>query len=119
MRYRKRRRINYSSGKAFLKLISFIFCLIAFLPTSLLYTNVHNDSEWNDFNLGTFNNIFQNSFDQLLVVSYEIDSNQIDEDEQLPYIILNTYTVFGIPYAEVIVTSEGAYINKKYLFKKE
>ncbi|MEK4522202.1 hypothetical protein NSQ95_08430 [Psychrobacillus sp. FSL W7-1457] len=111
MKFMKRKRAFFHPGKAFLKVIVFITFFAAFLPTGITNTQM------NDTFIGTTINTFQHSIDNLMVVSYEVNDTIIDENTgQAEYSVLTAYTLFGIPYAEVIATEESTYINKKYLF---
>lgn len=113
MMYFKRRRVSYHSGKAFLKIVVFISFLMAFLPIGI------SENRIDDHILNTTYKTFQHSIDNLLVVSYVVDDTIVDENTgRTEYTVLTAYTIFGIPYAEVITTDESSYINKKYLFTR-
>lgn len=111
MKFFKRNRVFFHPGRAFLKVVVFITFLAAFLPTGIT-----NNQLTDTFLEGTINT-FQYSIDNLMVVSYEVNDTVInDKTGQIEYSVLTAYTVFGIPYAEVIATEESSYINKKYIF---
>lgn len=111
MKFIKKRRVFFSPGKAFLKVMVFITFLAAFLPTRV------SNTQMDDTFLEATINTFQHSIDNLMVVSYELDDTVMDEKTgQIEYSVLTAYTLFGIPYAEVIATEDSSYINKKYLF---
>ena len=113
MAYFKRRRVSYHSGKAFLKIVFFISFFMAFLPTGI------TENKMDDPVMNTTFNAFQHSIDKLLVVSYVVDDTIVDENTgQIEYTVFTAYTIFGIPYAEVVTTDESSYINKKYLFTR-
>lgn len=113
MKFIKRRKVIFSPGRAFLKVMVFITFVAAFLPTGV------SNTQMDDTFLESTINTFQHSFDNLMVVSYELNDTVIDEKTgQTEYSVLTAYTLFGIPYAEVIATEGSSYINKKYLFMR-
>ncbi|TQR05958.1 hypothetical protein [Psychrobacillus soli] len=117
-----KRIISYKVRKGIFKLVVLIVGILAFLPSHLLETNIQNieDGRTKDFAayaLETTAATISNTVDQLLIVSYEIESIEKVDGEPLSSVIV-AYTAFGLPYAEIIADENGAYINKKLLFQK-
>ncbi|MDI2589535.1 hypothetical protein OR571_21130 [Psychrobacillus sp. NEAU-3TGS] len=122
MAKRIRRIVNKRVRKGLLKLGLLIVGIYAFLPTYLLESNIQNyenDSEkdFAAYALETTADIFSNTLEQSLIVSYAIESIEEVEGEPLSSVII-AYTAFGLPYAEIIVNENVAYVNKKLLFQK-
>lgn len=122
MAKRTKRIISYKVRKGLFKLVVLIVGIWAFLPSQLLQTNVQNfeDGKIKDFAafaLDKTASTIDNTMDQLLIVSYEIESIEEVDGEPLSSVIV-AYTAFGLPYAEIIADENGAYINKKLLFQK-
>lgn len=122
MAKRTKRIISYKVRKGIFKLVVLIIGIWAFLPSQLLQTNVQNleDGKIRDFAtyaLDKTAGTIDNTIDQLLIVSYGIESIEEVDGEPLSSVIV-AYTAFGLPYAEIIADENGAYINKKLLFQK-
>ncbi|MFJ5769623.1 hypothetical protein [Psychrobacillus sp. NPDC093180] len=122
MAKRIRRIVNKRVRKGLFKLGLLIIGIYAFLPTYFLESNIQNyenDSEkdFAAYALETTADIFSNTLEQSLIVSYAIESMEEVEGEPLSSVII-AYTAFGLPYAEIIVNENVAYVNKKLLFQK-
>lgn len=105
---------------ALFKLAMLIIGISAFLPSNLLESNLqlyedHTSRALANHALKMTTDTFHNSLDQVLIVSYSIESMEEKDGELISSVVI-AYTVFGIPYAEVIATNDGAYVNKKFLF---
>lgn len=103
------------------KLFVLIIGIFAFLPSNFLETNMqyYEDDDKRDFAIQAIEittNTFKNTLDQLLIVSYKVESIELDNGVPQSSIII-AYTVFGFPYAEVVVDKDGASINKKFFSK--
>ncbi|WP_391121870.1 hypothetical protein [Psychrobacillus sp. L3] len=114
--------ISQKKRRAFFKLAILIIGISAFLPPSFLGTNLldYKDNNSRDMAMQVIKmttDTFNNSLDQLLIVSYEIESLE-EEDGELISSVVIAYTVFGVPYAEIIADKDGAYINKKFFFDR-
>ena len=108
--------------KGLFKLGLFIVGIYAFLPTHFLESNLQNyedalEKDFAAYALETTADIFSNTLEQSLIVSYAIESIEEVEGEPLSSVII-AYTAFGLPYAEIIVNENVAYVNKKLLFQK-
>lgn len=104
--------------RALFKLVMLIIGISAFLPSIFLETNMqyYEDDAKKDFAIQAINmttNTFKNTLDQFLIVSYRVESIEIENGVPLSSVII-AYTVFGIPYAEVMVDKDGVIINKKF-----
>ena len=110
---RNRRIIYFNKKRALFKIAVLIISIFAFLPSSYLETNFENyeDSNSKDLALQAVKSTSNKLLDQLLIVSYKIESID-EEDGELVSSVITAYTVFGIPYAEIIVYPEGAYVKK-------
>lgn len=105
---------------ALFKLAMLIIGITAFLPSNFLDSNLQHyedntSKELANHALKMTIDTFHNSLDQVLIVSYGIESMDEKDGELISSVVI-AYTVFGIPYAEVIATNDGAYVNKKFLF---
>ncbi|WP_391209069.1 hypothetical protein [Psychrobacillus sp. L4] len=114
--------ISQKKRRAFFKLAILIIGISAFLPSSFLETNLldYENNNSRDMAMQVIKmttDTFSNSIDQLLIVSYEIESLE-EEDGELISSVVIAYTVFGVPYAEIIANKDGAYINKKFFFDR-
>ena len=78
---RNRRIIYFNKKRALFKIAILIISIFAFLPSSYLETNFENyeDSNSKDLALQAVKSTSNKLLDQLLIVSYKIES--IDEDE--------------------------------------
>ncbi|QFF98753.1 hypothetical protein PB01_07865 [Psychrobacillus glaciei] len=114
--------ISQKKRRAFFKLAILIIGISAFLPSSFLGTNLLDYKDNNSRDMAKqvikmTTDTFNNSLDQLLIVSYEIESLEEDDGELISSVVI-AYTVFGVPYAEIIANKDGAYINKKFFFDR-
>lgn len=119
---RTKRKIFFNTWRALFKIVVFIIIIVAYLTSTFLETNVddYDDTPSKDFAIHAIkltSDTFKNTLDQLLIVSYAIESMD-EEDGEPTSSVITAYTVFGIPYAEVIAYKDGAYVNKKFLFNK-
>lgn len=119
MSKRNRRIIYFNKRRALFKIAVLIISIFAFLPSSYLETNFENYGDSNSKDLAlqavkSTSNTSNKLLDQLLIVSYKIESID-EEDGELVSSVITAYTVFGIPYAEIIVYPEGAYVKKNFL----
>ncbi|MFF2752741.1 hypothetical protein ACFVR1_03150 [Psychrobacillus sp. NPDC058041] len=121
--YKKNKKIiSQKKRHAYLKLAMLIIGILAFLPSSFLETNFldYEDNSSRDIAMNVMkmaSDRFNNSLDQLLIVSYEIESIDEENGELISSVVI-AYTVFGVPYAEIIANKDGAYVNKKLLFNQ-
>lgn len=103
---------SYKIRRAVLKLIIFSFSVAAFLPgreiqTYMVHEELHNQ------HIMQAQSLFEGTLQRFFILSYSIDSLEADESPQT----LTAYTLFGLPYLEIIVHGDDAYINRKLLFK--
>ncbi|MFJ8067249.1 hypothetical protein ACIQYS_22010 [Psychrobacillus sp. NPDC096426] len=122
MANRTRRIVSYKVRKGIFKLGVLILGIFAFLPAYFLETDIRDfdDGVQKDFAayvLETSASIFNNTMEQSFIVSYEIESIEEVEGKPISSVII-AYTAFGLPYAEIIVNENTAYVNKKLLFQK-
>lgn len=122
MNKKNKKIISQKKRQAYLKLAMLIIGILAFLPSSFLETNFgdYEDNSSRDIAMHVMKmttDRFNNSLDQLLIVSYEIESIEEENGELVSSVVI-AYTVFGVPYAEIIANKDGAYVNKKFLFNQ-
>ncbi|TQR19723.1 hypothetical protein [Psychrobacillus vulpis] len=120
MNRRNKRMISFKIRRAIFKLIMLIIGISAFLPPNFLEANTEVSKDKIDLTNYVFNltnDSIKSSIDQMLIVSYEIDSIEAEDDELISSVVI-AYTLFGIPYAEVVTNKDSAYINKKFLFRE-
>jgi len=122
MAERTRRIVSYKLRKSIFKLALLIVGIFAFLPAHFLETDIRDfddgvKKEYAAYVLETSASIFSNTLEQSFILSYEIESIEEVDGEPISSVII-AYTAFGLPYAEIIVNENTAYINKKLLFQK-
>lgn len=120
MRKSSRRIVYFSKWRALFKITMFLVIISAYLPSSFLETNVEEfeDMVSKDFATSAIkltSDTFKNTVDQLLIVSYAIESFN-EDNGKLTSSVVTAYTVFGIPYAEVIAYEDEAFVNRKFFF---
>jgi len=103
----------YKIRRAILKLIIFAFSVAAFLPSKDIQTYLVHDDELHNEHLMQAQSLFEGTLQRFFILSYSIDSLEADDSPKT----LTAYTLFGLPYLEIIVDGDDAYINRKLLFK--
>ncbi|WP_093268340.1 hypothetical protein [Psychrobacillus sp. OK032] len=119
---RTRRIVSNKVRKGLFKLGALIVGIFAFLPSHLLESDIQNyedsmEKEFAAYALETTASIFSNTLEQSFIVSYAIESIEVVDGEPISSVVI-AYTAFGLPYAEIIVKDNSAYVNKKLLFQK-
>jgi hypothetical protein len=105
--------------KYILFLFLIIICFLAFLPPRLLETNIQDFSNKNvknfaEYSIQITNQTLENPLERLLIISYGISLDE--KNDNLSSAKVTAYTLFGIPFAKVKVTEDGASVTDRLLF---
>ena len=99
-----------------LKLLIFAFSIAAFLPSKDIQTFlVHDDGEHSQ-HLERVASLFEGSLEQFFILSYSMNTTQ---ESGSSITTLTAHTFFGLPYLEIIVHGDDAYVNRRLLLKRE
>ena len=96
-----------------IKLIIFAFSVAAFLPSKDIQTYMLYEDGLHSQYIDRAASLFDGSLERFFILSYSIDSLEADDSTKT----LTAYTLFGLPYLEIIVQEDDAYVNRRLLFQ--
>ena len=99
-----------------LKLLIFTFSLAAFLPSRDIQTYLVHDDGVHSQHLERVASLFEGSLERFFILSYSMDTTQESDSSSTT---LTAHTFFSLPYLEIIVHGDDAYVNRRLLLKRE